>query len=270
MTHREKIAEILGRIHTGSAGLWLGQPVPETERIYLERSGCRDMDELRVRLGDDCRWLPADGAYRHPGGLPAFPDISLRKDKGSAAGIFAECDSVADVAKYPWPDPDFCNFADIAAAVRSRADLAVFSGFWSCFFHITADFFGMENYFVKMYTDPDVVHAVTGRVADFYAECGDRFLDHIGGDLDTVFMGNDFGTQRALLISPEMFRTFVLPTYRRLITIAKKHGKKVILHSCGSILPIIPDLIDAGADALHPLQALAAGMDAASLAREFG
>ncbi len=50
---------------------------------------------------------------------------------------------------------------------------------------------------------------------------------------------------------------------------AKSYGVKVIYHSCGSIRPIIPDLIELGVDAVHPIQALAAGMDAQSLHDEF-
>ena len=50
----------------------------------------------------------------------------------------------------------------------------------------------------------------------------------------------------------------------------KKHGKVIMLHSCGSIYRVIPDLIDAGVDILHPIQAMAAHMDAETLAREFG
>ena len=80
-----------------------------------------------------------------------------------------------------------------------------------------------------------------------------------------MFFGNDFGSQLDLLISPENFKIFVLPYFKRLIGSGKKHGMKVLLHSCGSMYRIIPDLIDAGVDAIHPIQAAAKGMDANSL-----
>jgi uroporphyrinogen decarboxylase len=51
---------------------------------------------------------------------------------------------------------------------------------------------------------------------------------------------------------------------------ARHHGVKVIHHSCGSIRAIIPDLIDIGVDAIHPIQALAAGMEPRALRRDFG
>ena len=59
----------------------------------------------------------------------------------------------------------------------------------------------------------------------------------------------------------------MLPSFKRLIAVGKKYNRKIMLHSCGSIARIIPDLIDAGVDILHPIQAKAAGMDAKSLSR---
>lgn len=56
---------------------------------------------------------------------------------------------------------------------------------------------------------------------------------------------------------------------RELVELAKSYGYQVVLHSCGSIYKAIPYLIEAGVDALHPLQAKAAGMDAETLARGF-
>lgn len=66
-----------------------------------------------------------------------------------------------------------------------------------------------------------------------------------------------------------MFRKFVLPGMNRLMNVARKYNKKILLHSCGSIYKVIPDLIEAGIDALHPLQAKAANMNAEILAAEF-
>jgi uroporphyrinogen decarboxylase len=62
----------------------------------------------------------------------------------------------------------------------------------------------------------------------------------------------------------------VLPGTKVLIDQAKSHGLKVIHHSCGAIRDLIPDLIEIGVDAIHPIQALASGMDAPGLARDFG
>jgi uroporphyrinogen decarboxylase len=113
------------------------------------------------------------------------------------------------------------------------------------------------------------VEALTNRFVDFYLEANKRLFEQLGDDADVFFFGNDFGTQLDLLISPEDFKRFVLPGFVKLIDLAHKYGKKAFLHSCGSIIKAIPMMIDAGMDALHPLQALAAGMDAENLSRNF-
>ena len=98
-------------------------------------------------------------------------------------------------------------------------------------------------------------------------ESNDKFFAGLGDRADVMFFGNDFGTQLDLFMSPEMFRKFVLPGFKRIIAVAKKYNKKVLLHSCGSIYRIIPDLIEAGVDAIHPIQAAAVGMSATDLAQ---
>jgi uroporphyrinogen decarboxylase len=91
------------------------------------------------------------------------------------------------------------------------------------------------------------------------------------GDLiDGFFFGNDFGTQRDVLISTNDFDEFVLPWIRRFAGQARSHGLQVLTHSCGSVHLVIDRLIDAGVQCLHPLQAKAFGMDAETLVRDFG
>jgi uroporphyrinogen decarboxylase len=121
-----------------------------------------------------------------------------------------------------------------------------------------------------MYTHPDVVHAVTGHIVDFYLEANRRFFAVAGDMIDGFFFGNDFGTQQSLLISPDAFREFVFPYFRKFTEQGHAHGYQVILHSCGSIYDVIPDLIGLGVEALHPLQARATNMEAERLGAEFG
>ena len=72
------------------------------------------------------------------------------------------------------------------------------------------------------------------------------------------------------MISPALFDRFIMPWFRKLTGQARRRGYQVILHSCGSIHRVIPRLIAAGVNCLHPLQAKAANMDAVTLARDFG
>lgn len=270
MNSREKCLRILDRQNTGSPGYWVGHPNEKTIPLLAEAWGIEPTREaIQTYLDDDLRWVPADAAYHHPEGRPAFdPTYGIERHSQATEGCLAEAETLADVEAYPWPDPAYCDFIEIYAQLDKYPNKICFTGMWSPFFHIVADMFGMQNYFIKMYECPDVVEAVTERVVDFYVAANERFFSGLGERADVMFFGNDFGTQLDLFISPEQFRQFVLPSFKRLIAVGKKYGKKIALHSCGSIYRIIPDLIDAGVDILHPLQAAAAGMSAESL-RQF-
>jgi uroporphyrinogen decarboxylase len=127
----------------------------------------------------------------------------------------------------------------------------------------------MENYFIKMNNDPAVVDAVTRHVVDFYLAANEKLFNLAGKKIDAFFFGNDFGSQLDLLISPELFDRFVMPYFREFTDQAHRHAYKAVLHSCGSIDRVIPRLIDAGVEILHPIQAMAKNMDAESLARKY-
>lgn len=269
-TSRDKVNQIFNLKGNGTGAMWTGHPNQETIPIYANAWNIEENDESIFRyLKDDCRWFMADGAYKHPEGLSAL-DTALGVDRShslSAAGCFANAESIADIEKYPWPDIKYLDFEPLYNEIDKFQDKMVFTGMWSCFFHIVADFFGMENYFIQMYENPSIVDAVTERVVDYYVAANDKYFAGLGDKADVMFFGNDFGTQLDLFISPENFKRFVLPSFKRLITVGKKYNKKIMLHSCGSIYRIIPDLIDAGVDILHPLQAQATGMDAKSLSK---
>ena len=161
------------------------------------------------------------------------------------------------------------NFDECLAALRSAGDYYRASGMWTCFYHNLMDLFGMEQYMMKMYTHPAVVHAVTDRVCSFYYEANERFFALAGDLVDGFFFGNDFGTQRGLICGPKQFDEFILPWFQRFTDQAHRYRYQVILHSCGSIYRMLPTLIAAGVECLHPLQARATNMDAETLSREF-
>ena len=269
MTSREKVLEIFNRKSTNGGAMWTGHPNDATVPIYAEKWGIEPTREAIFQfLNDDCRWFTADSGYHHPSGRPAIdPSYGTERHTLSAEGCFANAETIADIEKYPWPYPDYCDFTEIYKQVEQFPDKMVFTGMWCPFFHNIADFFGMENYFIKMYECPEVVEAATERIVDYYVAANEKYFAGLGDKADVMFFGNDFGTQRDLFVSPELFRKFVLPSFKRLIAVGKKYNKKIMLHSCGSIYRIIPDLIDAGVDILHPIQAQAAGMSASDLAQ---
>jgi|TARA_Y100000310_G_scaffold71677_1_gene67576 uroporphyrinogen decarboxylase len=269
MNSRDRIRAIIAGQEADRCGFWLGQPHADTWPIYLKAFAQPDRKSLRQLLGDDIRWMPlGDMQYRHPEGKPIF-NMQRRGKELSAGGVFADTESVQEVEDFEWPDPEYVDFSPVLQSLRNTGGLYRASGFWSAFFHNVADFMGMENYFIRMHTHPDVVHAITRHVVDFYLAANRRFFEEAGDLVDAYFFGNDFGTQDSLLISPGQFDEFVAPYFRELTALARSFGYSVILHSCGAIHQVIPSLLEMGVDALHPLQAKAKDMDAESLADDF-
>lgn len=82
--------------------------------------------------------------------------------------------------------------------------------------------------------------------------------------------GDDWGDQRNVMIGPERWRSVFKPLYKRLYERVRTAGKKTINHVCGSVVEIIPDLIDIGLDVLESVQVEATGMNPYDLKKRFG
>jgi uroporphyrinogen decarboxylase len=270
-SRRETIRAIIARRDVPGCGFWLGNPDPQTWPLLHRHFGTQTEEQLRQLLGDDVRWICPQfypDAYRDPDGLELF-DSGLDREKHGSSGPLAACKSPAEIGDFPWPKPDYLNFDSCLRDLRNAGDVYRLSGFWTCFYHNVADLFGMEEYFVKMRTSPALVHAVTDKVCEFYYEANERFFAVAGDLMDGFFFGNDLGSQAGLVCSPAMLEEFVFPWIRRFAQQGHRHGYQVVLHSCGSVCKLIDRFIDAGVDCLHPLQALARGMEAEHLAADF-
>lgn len=262
MTNRERIKKLIAGEPADRCGFWLGAPHANTWPILTDHFGCPDPESVRVKLGDEMRHLRITGFTQRP----FFIDKQSHGQNGPLAG----CETVEEVEQgFDWPDPTGYDPEVTLEQLRNAGDVYRMGGMWAMFYHNMMDLFGMENYLMMMHTDPDVIHAATDRVCQFYYDVHEHFYPLAKGELDAFFFGNDFGTQNSLICSPAMFDEFLLPWMKQFIDQAHRHGLQVVLHSCGSIYEVIEPLIDAGVDCLHPLQARARNMDAETLARDF-
>jgi uroporphyrinogen decarboxylase len=273
MNSRERISTIINGGVADRCGFWLGNPDEKTWPLLHKHFGTKTEEELRVKLQDDVRWICPqffDDVYQDPDGRPMF-DFGFDKKTGAhnSVGPLADCETVEDLDKYPWPNPDYLNFDSTIKALEEAGDVYRLSGFWTCFYHNLMDLFGMEEYLIKMYENPEVVLAATDKVCEFYYEANKRFFEKAGNLFEAFFFGNDFGTQKSLICSPKAFDKFIMPWFKKFTQLAHQYDKKVVLHSCGAIHKVIERLIDAEVDCLHPLQALASNMDADSIAADF-
>jgi len=121
-----------------------------------------------------------------------------------------------------------------------------------------------------MITAPEMVHYIDDKIVDFYLKALKVFLEATKGKVHAILMGNDIGSQRGTMISPELIAEFVIPGAKKLVDLAHSYGVKVVYHSCGSIIEAIPMLIEIGVDIIHPIQALAEGMEPNHLKELFG
>ena len=271
MNKRELIKRLVAGEKVERCGFWLGNPHPDTWPILHRYFGTNSELELRRKLGDDVSWICPQfykDAYKDPNGLALF-NSGLDRTLHGSVGPLAHCETVEEIERFPWPNPDYLNFDSCLRDLRGAGDVYRLSGFWTCYFHNLSDLFGMEDYFVKMLTDPEIVRAATDKVCEFYYEANERFFAAAGDLVDGFFFGNDFGSQLGLLCGPAQFGEFIMPWFKRFTEQGHRHGHQVFLHSCGSIHPVIERLIAAKVDCLHPLQALARDMGAERLAADF-
>jgi uroporphyrinogen decarboxylase len=265
MTGKEHFYAVVEQ-RSGHCGFWHGVPHPDSVKKLYAYFGVKSDFELGLKLGSCFYWVKPDFPI-----LDAFG--GKKRTSLGEGGIFAETEDVSEVEAFQWPETNTIDFTKTLEEIDSAnaAGLAVLGGSWSCLFGGGGpfDFFGMENYFIKMYHNPAVVDAVTRHVVDYYLAINEKLFALAGNKLDAFFFFNDFGSQLDLLISPEHFDCFVLPYIREFADQARRYGYKVVLHSCGAIDRIIPRLIDAGVEALHPIQAMAKNMDAANLSKKY-
>ena len=113
---------------------------------------------------------------------------------------------------------------------------------------------GMDNFMAALITHPTESHEFLHGIAAFARGVFDRYLE-LG--VDGVSFSEDLGSQRALMISPAMFREFILPEYVFCFENILREKKLVLFHSCGCIDAIAADLAAIGVTVLNPIQARA-------------
>lgn len=278
MNSIERFMNTIERKPVDRPACWLGMPDIKAQPALMEYFGVDSLHELKLSIGDDV--YTVEVPYHSPTASAIHAAFDWYQDGNvdaedrtlTAPGFFHDYEEPEDVDLFDWPDP--AKYIDVEECKR-RVDMApddkvVLGMLWSAHFQDTCAAFGMETALMNMLACPEIVEAVNEKIMDFYLKANEIFFEATKGKLHAVLIGNDVGSQRGLMLSPELIRQFVIPGCKRLVEQAHSYGLKVIYHSCGSITEIIPDLFEAGVDAIHPIQALAQGMDAESIKENFG
>ncbi len=128
-----------------------------------------------------------------------------------------------------------------------------------------------DVFFMLLAGNPRRAHEFLDRLLEIHLANLERFLAAVGPYIDIILFGDDLGMQNGPQISPAMYREFFKPRHAKMWRRAKELAPvKVMLHCCGGVRPLLADLIEAGLDAINPVQISCAGMDARELKRDFG
>jgi len=176
-------------------------------------------------------------------------DRRIDKDIGTPINCILE-DNKLNKLKVPDPDnPErYAHFKPIIKANERRYLLAKFS---YSLFERAWSLRGMENLMMDFINNPSFVHEMFEIITDFNL----KIMSNLGRfNLDGVYFGDDWGSQRGLLINPNMWREFVKPYLKIMYKKAHDCGYDVFIHSCGDISKIINDLIEIGLNVFNPFQ----------------
>ncbi len=128
--------------------------------------------------------------------------------------------------------------------------------------------FGQTGLFELMMDQPDLVRDVFETYTTLYIESLKLILAE-DGYFDGCFIYGDMGYRNATLFSPAIYRELLQPQHTRLCRFLHDNGKYAILHSCGKVEAILPYIIEAGFDALQPIEAKT-GMDVRVFKETYG
>ncbi|MEJ2276261.1 MAG: uroporphyrinogen decarboxylase family protein [Candidatus Lokiarchaeota archaeon] len=119
--------------------------------------------------------------------------------------------------------------------------------------------------------NPEKVTKFVDILLEFYENHLKDICKYIGNVIDIITFSDDLGENNGLMINPRTYRDLFKPGHQYLCDFIKRHSSmQIFFHSCGSIKPIIPDLIECGIDILNPVQINTKDMDPRDLKDTFG
>lgn len=162
--------------------------------------------------------------------------------------------------------------AEGAARLRRESDRAIIGLFGGNLLEMGQFLYRNDNFFYLLAGNPTRAHEFLDRVVDMHLCNLERFLAAAGPHLDVILFGDDLGMQSGPQVSPRMYREFFFPREQRMWRRTKELAPhlKIMLHCCGGVRELFPGLIEAGLDAINPVQITCKGMDPAGLKNDFG
>jgi len=223
---------------------------------------------LRATTGRVIARMPPGALYFEQTYWP-FHDGPERLDRLPEA--FAESMWSA-LASPPGPvAADTAALAEGARRLRARTDRAIVGLFGGNLLEAGEFLYRLDGFMMMLAGAPRRAHAFLDRLTELHLANLERYLGAVGPYLDVIAFGDDLGMQTGPLVSPAMYREFFQPRQALLWQRAKQLAEvKVMLHCCGGVRELLPGMIEAGLEAINPVQTNCAGMAVAGLKRDFG
>jgi uroporphyrinogen decarboxylase len=183
--------------------------------------------------------------------------------------ILSPMQTVEELEQHPWPQVDWFDFTDFSKKLDEWKDFAIMASGASIWQH-PSFLRGVDNLLMDLMMNQDVGHYLIDKFTNFYLKYFDKMFTAAKGKIDMFRIADDLGMQSGLLIGPDMFKQTFAPRFKKLIDMAHSHSIKVMFHSCGSIIPLVNELINIGVDVLDPIQVSASNMNPADIKKLFG
>ena len=171
-------------------------------------------------------------------------------------GYFASVNPLADskdLDAYPWPDPNAPDLLSVASKIieNDAGQHFITPNFGFALFERAWSLRGLDTYMMDMALDPEFSEELLDHILEIQLVLIHRF---IALGVDGGYFGDDYGAQKNMLFSPQMWRKYIKPRLARMFAPFREDGLPVLMHSDGQIQAIIPDLIEIGLTALNPVQ----------------
>ena len=212
----------------------------------------------------------SDGYYQNEWGMRFKP-------QPYETGIYDEqiyyplssAETIADLEAYPWPSPDWYDYAALPEFAAQFPDRAIMCGYTAVFYYHNL-LRGLELSLMDLILKPEFTHYLVNRISEFFTEYHRRCFEAAHEVIDITQVTDDYGAQTGLLISPKMFDTFYRDPVKKAIDLAKEYNITVFHHDDGDLRPLLPRLTEMGIDVLNPIQWRCGDWDLEALKTDYG
>ena len=221
------------------------------------------------------RWLDERTVQDEWGVVRTMPPGSYYFDLSTPP--LAEEATLSVIERHRWPDPSnpgrYRALREQAHHLHRETEYAVVLDVNCSFFLRCCELRGWENFYLDLVANVEFAEALMDRYLGIRLAMAERALQEARDNIDIVMVtSDDLGMIDRTLISPALYRSLVKPRQKRTFDFIRAHtSAKLFYHTDGAIYPLIPDLIEIGAEILNPVEVGAAGMgDTKKMKREFG